>query len=350
MLAPGARSAYISTPMPSPTQPEPSGSADVIAVEHLTRTFGTLTAVDDVSFAVRQGEIFGFLGPNGAGKTTTINVLCTLLKPTSGSVRVGGFDVLRQRNEVRRSIGLVFQEPALDLKLTAEENVYLHARLYGVGTAVYRRRLEEVLRLVELWDRRRDRVETYSGGMKRRLEIARGLVHHPRVLFLDEPTLGLDPQTRNHLWTYILRLKAEHRMTIFLTTHYMNEAEYCDRICIIDPGRIVTLDTPARLKQGVGGDVITLRSGAPREALIGELRDRLGLTAVADGDAVRVETAEAARQVPEIVRSLSLPIESIEVHRPTLEDVFLNLTGHAIRDEQSATERVRQSFRGWRRS
>jgi len=328
---------------PIPPSPE---SPVVISVENLVKRYRAVEAVNDVSFAVRQGEIFGFLGPNGAGKTTTISILCTLLEPTAGVVRVAGHDVLRQRNDVRRSIGLVFQEPALDLKLTAEENLYLHARLYGVPAAAYRERLQEVLTLVELWERRRDRVETYSGGMKRRLEIARGLLHYPKVLFLDEPTLGLDPQTRNHLWTYILRLKREKGMTIFLTTHYMNEAEYCDRIGIIDRGRLVSLDAPARLKQSVGGDVVRLRSPAPAAALIGELRDRLGLVAVADDDAVRFETQDANRHVPEILRSLAVPIDSIEIHKPTLDDVFLKLTGHALRDVQDSAERVRQSFRG----
>lgn len=323
--------------------------SEIIRVEHLVRKFGAITAVDDVSFTVGQGDIFGFLGPNGAGKSTTINILCTLLRPTAGYVEVAGFDVTRQRNQVRRSIGLVFQEPALDLKLTAEENLFLHARLYGVPAPEYRRRLEEVLGLVELWDRRRDRVETYSGGMKRRLEIARGLLHYPKVLFLDEPTLGLDPQTRNHLWTYILQLQREEQMTIFLTTHYMNEAEYCDRIGIIDHGRIVRLDTPERLKEEVGGDVITLRSAGPAATVIDELQARLHLSAKADGGEIRIETREADRHLPEIIRALSVPIESIEVHKPTLEDAFLNLTGHALRDVQGSAERVRQSFRGHRR-
>jgi ABC-2 type transport system ATP-binding protein len=335
--------------MASDQVPTAAENDAVIAVEGLVKHYGSVHAVNDVSFTVHQGEIFGFLGPNGAGKTTTISILCTLLKPTAGRVRVGGYDVIRQRNGVRHSIGLVFQEPALDLKLTAEENLYLHARLYGVPAREYRERLHEVLALVELWERRKDRVETYSGGMKRRLEIARGLIHYPKVLFLDEPTLGLDPQTRNHLLTYILRLKREKGMTIFLTTHYMNEAEHCDRIGIIDHGRLVTLDTPARLKQGVGGDVISLRSSAPAAALIEELQRKLGLAAVTDGDCVRFETRDADRHVPEIIRSLTVPIESIEIHKPTLDDVFLKLTGRALRDVQDSAERVRQSFRGMRR-
>ncbi len=326
----------------------PRAADGVIVVEHLVKHYGAIQAVNDVSFTVGQGEIFGFLGPNGAGKTTTISILCTLLTPTAGRVRVAGFDVIRQRNGVRHSIGLVFQEPALDLKLTAEENLYLHARLYGVPPADYRERLREVLTLVELWERRKDKVETFSGGMKRRLEIARGLIHYPKVLFLDEPTLGLDPQTRNHLWTYILRLKAEKGMTIFLTTHYMNEAEYCDRIGIIDHGRLVTLDAPDRLKERLGGDVVSLRSPAPPAAVIEEL-NLLGLAARADGDSIRFETGDAGRHVPEIIRSLSVAVDSIEIHKPTLEDVFLALTGHALRDLTGASERARQSLRHMRR-
>lgn len=322
---------------------------DIISVSNLTKKYGDFTAVDNISFSVREGEIFGFLGPNGAGKTTTISILCTLLTPTSGQVRLAGYDVTKHRNEVRRSIGLVFQEPALDLKLTARENLFLHARLYGVPDAVFQQRLAEVLKLVELWDRRNDKVETYSGGMKRRLEIARGLLHYPKVLFLDEPTLGLDPQTRNHLWTYILKLKKEKQMTIFMTTHYMNEAEYCDRIGVIDHGRIVELGTPAQLKAQVGGDVITMRSPAPAETVVDELRTKLNLAATAGDGMIRVETKEAAKHLPAIIRSLTAPIESIEVHRPTLDDVFLKLTGHALRDLPDAGEKVRQSFRGMRR-
>ena len=217
---------------------------DIIEVKQLTKRFGGLTAVDHVSFAVGKGEIFGFLGPNGAGKSTTISMLATILTPSEGDATISGFSIRRQRDEVRRSIGLVFQDASLDNRLTAEENLRFHARCTAFRKGDYVRRMEEVLRLVDLWDRRRDIVETFSGGMKRRLEIARGLIHYPDVLFLDEPTIGLDPQTRALLWDYVLKLKHDRAMTIFMTTHYMDEAEYCDRIAIMDHGKIVALDTP----------------------------------------------------------------------------------------------------------
>src|SRR3990170_1845362 len=233
-------------------------TADVIQVKDLVKRYGKLEAVRGVSFAVRQGEIFGFLGPNGAGKTTTINVLCTLLRPTSGHATVNGYDVQQQRSEGRRSIGLVFQETTIDDYLTAEQNLRFHAYAYGVPPAVREQRIKEMLTMVELWDRRKSRARTYSGGMKRRLEIARGLIHHPRVLFLDEPTLGLDPQTRCCIWDYIHHLQAEEQITIFLTTHYMEEAEHCRRIAIMDHGDLIALDTPAGLKKGAGGDRIAM--------------------------------------------------------------------------------------------
>lgn len=223
----------------------------IIEVKKLRKQFKDLVAVDDISFTVEPGEIFGFLGPNGAGKSTSINILSTILAPTSGDAIVNGFSILTERDNVRRSIGLVFQDPSLDDRLTAEENLRFHAELYGVSKADYKVRLEEVLNLVDLSDRRNEVIRTFSGGMRRRLEIARGLIHYPAVLFLDEPTIGLDPQTRAHLWEYILKLKKEKGMTIFLTTHYMNEAEYCDRIAIIDRGTIIALDTPSALKKQV---------------------------------------------------------------------------------------------------
>jgi ABC-2 type transport system ATP-binding protein len=224
-----------------------------IVAEGLVRKFDDFTAVDGVSFAVEQGEIFGFLGPNGAGKTTTIHMLCTLLRPTAGTAKVGGFDVRRQPDEVRRAIGLVFQDPSLDDKLTAWENLKFHALLYDVPRLEFKERTQEMLRLVGLEEHARRPVETFSGGMKRRLEIARGLLHRPKVLFLDEPTLGLDPQTRRHLWDHIRGLREREGVTIFLTTHYMEEADaLCDRVAIIDRGKIVALDTPEALKAQVG--------------------------------------------------------------------------------------------------
>ena len=227
-----------------------------IQVNNLQKKYGKLEAVKSVSFEVAEGEIFGFLGPNGAGKTTTINVLCTLLNPTGGSASVNGYDVVKQRNEVRRSIGLVFQESTLDEYLTAEQNLLFHSYAYGVSKDVREQRMKDLLDLVDLWDRRKGKTRTYSGGMKRRLEIVRGLIHHPRVLFLDEPTLGLDPQTRRYIWDYVEDIRIKENLTIFLTTHYMDEAEHCDRIAVIDHGNIVAIDTPEKLKDNVGGDLV----------------------------------------------------------------------------------------------
>ena len=230
----------------------------IIQVENLVKKFGNLVAVNDISFNVSPGEIFGFLGPNGAGKTTTINILCTLARPTAGKAVLNGFDVVRQQNQVRQSIGIVFQDPSLDDRLTGLHNLRFHAMVYNVPVAVREQRIEHLLRMVELWDKRKNFVNTYSGGMKRRLELARGLLHSPKVLFLDEPTLGLDPQTRNRIWEYVLELRKHEGTTVFLTTHYMDEAEKADRIAIIDYGRIVALGTPAELKNEIGGDVVTI--------------------------------------------------------------------------------------------
>jgi len=235
-----------------------------IHVDHLTRKFNELVAVNDISFEIEQGEIFGLLGPNGAGKTTTLAMLSTMLKPTSGSATVNGMDIEHNEDGVRKSIGIVFQDQSLDEELTAWENMDFHGRLYRIPGEVREQRIKELLDLVELEDRKNDIVKTFSGGMRRRLEIARGLLHHPAVLFLDEPTLGLDPQTRNHLWQYIATLNKEHGITIILTTHYMEEADrLCNRIAIIDHGKIIALDTPANLKDGIGGDVVTIGSPAP---------------------------------------------------------------------------------------
>jgi ABC-2 type transport system ATP-binding protein len=227
-----------------------------IKVENLTRSFNGLLAVDSISFAVAEGEIFGFLGPNGAGKTTTISMLCTLLKPTSGIAQVGCCDVSKEPNKVRKEIGIIFQDPSLDDRLTADDNLRFHGYLYHMKKDVIEKRIPEVLELVELSDRRKFIVKTFSGGMKRRLEIARGLMHYPKILFLDEPTIGLDPQTRVHIWEYILKMRKETGLTIFMTTHYMQEAEVCDRIAIIDHGKIIALDTPANLKSKNGGGTL----------------------------------------------------------------------------------------------
>jgi len=308
---------------------------DIIRVENLTKKFKNFTAVDNINFTVRPGEIFGFLGPNGAGKSTTISLLTTLLQPTGGRAWVKSFDVVSDRDAVRQNIGLVFQDPSLDERLTAEENLRFHARLYRVPAAAYPARLEEVLRLVDLWDRQKNLVKTFSGGMKRRLEIARGLIHYPAVLFLDEPTLGLDPQTRANLWDYILKLKREKNMTIFMTTHYLNEAEYCDRIAIIDRGRITALDTPANLKKALGGDVITLQS-VQAARLIAEIREKFQLAAEEKNGEILLKITAGEKFLPRLLARLHTEISAVTLRKPTLDDVFLNLTGRQIREENAS--------------
>ena len=321
----------------------------VIEVDELARRFGRIEAVRGVSFSVEQGEVFGFLGPNGAGKTTTINMLCTLLRPTSGGARVNGYDVGRQRSEVRRSIGLVFQQTTLDEYLTAEQNLRFHGYAYGIPAAEREERIHELLTMVELWDRRKGSVRAFSGGMKRRLEIARGLLHHPRVLFLDEPTLGLDPQTRRHIWDYLNELRRRKELTIFLTTHYMDEAENADRIAIIDHGSIVALDTPDGLKDAVGGDVISF-STADNAAAAAELRDRYHLEPTLQNGSVRFNVASGETFLPEFVRTFSHRLLSVGLRRPTLDDVFLSLTGREIRDaELDQKDQMLQEMGRWRR-
>jgi len=330
---------------------EDGDAAPVVAVEHLVKCYGkgerAFAAVQDVSFEVYGGEIFGFLGPNGAGKTTTISVMCTLLHPTAGSVRVAGYDVTRQPDDVRRSIGVIFQDPTLDAQLTAQENLDFHAFAYDVPAAEAQARGEQLLKLLELWDRRRDLVKTYSGGMKRRLEIARGLLHRPGLLFLDEPTQGLDPQTRALIWRYLIGLRESDGVTLFMTTHYMDEAEYCDRIAIIDHGQIVALDTPDKLKEMVGGDVVTLRT-SDNALAVREVRERWGLEAEVHDAELRFEVARGDEFVPELVRGLTPRVEAISVNRPTLDDVFMKLTGRAIREQESSdVDRMRQFGKAW---
>ncbi len=303
-----------------------------IVVEDLTRRFGDFVAVDHVDFAVGQGEVFGFLGPNGAGKTTTISMLTTLLRPTEGSARVAGHDVDRDDAQVRRAIGIVFQEPSLDERLTARENLEFHAVLYGMPRAERPRRITDALRLVDLEDRAGSIVEKFSGGMRRRLEIARGLLHVPAVLFLDEPTLGLDPQSRRSVWQHIRRLREQTGVTVFMTTHYMEEAEFCDRIAIIDHGRIVALDTPEGLKTLVGGDVVVITAPEP-QAVADYLSDQALEPSRRDSE-VRVEVDDGARFIPRLVRGFPGEIDGASLRRPTLDDVFLKLTGRTIRESE----------------
>ena len=316
-----------------------------IVVDHLTKRYGELEAVRDVSFSVQAGETFGFLGPNGAGKSTMISMLCTLLRPTSGSARVAGADVVNDQGVVRSRIGLVFQDPTVDEYLTAEENLRFHGELYGVPTALLARRLRQVLEMVELWDRRDEVVRNFSGGMRRRLEIARGLLHSPRVLFLDEPTVGLDPQTRAHIWTYIETLRQAEQITIFLTTHYMDEAEHCHRIAIIDNGQIVALDTPEALKEGVGQDRVEIAVKDPEQA-IAALKVAFGVDARISEGMVAFYVAIGEEFIPRLFTEVDLEIHSVRVARPTLDDVFMAYTGRTIRDaEVSGTDHLRSDAR-----
>lgn len=323
----------------------------IVKVRDLVKRFQSVEAVQGVDLDVEEGEIFGFLGPNGAGKTTTINVLCTLLRPTSGYAEVAGLDVTMHPDEVRSRIGLVFQDPSLDEQLTARENLEFHGFVYGLPDKVRKERIDAVLRMVELTARGSSGVMTFSGGMKRRLEIARGIMHHPQVLFLDEPTIGLDPQTRSRIWEHLSSLPTSEGLTIFMTTHYMDEAEYCDRIAIIDQGKIVASGSPAQLKAMVGGDVVTL-SVSDTAAAAKVIETRFGITALVDDGQVRVEVQDSETFIPTLLREMDVSIEKLTLSRPTLDDVFLKLTGHAIREEGAADidqmRAMRQMWRGRR--
>jgi ABC-2 type transport system ATP-binding protein len=320
----------------------------IIEVKDLVKKYGELTAVKGISFEVERGEIFGFLGPNGAGKTTTISILCTLLKPSTGVAVLDGCDVVKDRERVRESIGLVFQDPSLDDRLTARENLEFHAYAYRVPKNERDDRIQEVLDMVELREREKDRVQTFSGGMKRRLEIARGLLHYPKVLFLDEPTIGLDPQTRNSIWEYIRDLKKKHQITIFLTTHYMDEAENCDRIAIIDYGEIIAIDTPENLKNQVGGDVVKITTEDDQEAERVLLED-FKVEMIQDRECLCFEVESGERFIPRFIREFPVSINSISLHRPTLDDVFLKLTGREIRPESADDLTVMRAFaKNWR--
>jgi len=318
-----------------------------VAVDGLVKRFGDVEAVRGIDLDVAPGETFGFLGPNGAGKSTTIGMLCTLVEPSGGSARVAGYDVVRERDAVRRNIGLVFQDPTLDGYLSAEQNLRFHAELYGVPRAVVPGRMRQVLEMVGLWERRESRVSTFSGGMKRRLEIARGLLHSPRVLFLDEPTVGLDPQTRSSIWRYIRELKEREEITIFMTTHYMDEAEFCDRIAIMDHGELIVTDTPEALKASVGRDRVQI-STDDEPAAIDALRATFDLDAqIVEGN-VTFAVASGEAFVPRLFAELGMPIRSVSVSRPSLDDVFMSYTGSTIRDAESAERVMPMMMRGRR--
>ena len=323
----------------------------IINVHNLTKQFKTLTAIDGISFSIEEGEVFGFLGPNGAGKTTTISILCTLISPSSGKAEIADFDCATNPDRVRMAIGLIFQDTTLDVGLTAYENLKFHAYLYNLDSRLAEKRIDEMLTVVELQSRKHDLIKNFSGGMKRRLEIARGLLHYPRVLFLDEPTLGLDPQTRNTIWDFISMLRAKEKITVFMTTHYMEEAENCDRIAIIDHGKIIALDTPKKLKQMVHGDIIRLVTEDNRKA-VPEIQSLFNITAREENGTLVLETERGEEFIPKLIHSLSITTKSVAIQKPTLNDVFLKLTGRTIRDDmlQDNKEVTREFVRSHRRA
>ena len=315
-----------------------------IEVRDLVKRFGKVEVLKGVSFEVREGELFGFLGPNGAGKTTTVHILTTLLKPDGGEVKVAGHDVVKESREVRKKIGVVFQDPALDIHLTAYENLYIHGKLYGLGGKELQSRMKEALKFFDLYEHKDKPVGQFSGGMRRRLELARALLHEPEVLFLDEPTVGLDPHSRAKVWEYITRINKERGTTIFLTTHYMEEADrLCDELAIIDRGRIIAKGTPEELKRMVGKELIYVRTRVepkcPEDFECEKAKDNM----------IIIRSEDAAKVLPSIVELLK-PYEIIEISikKPSLDDVFLTLTGRELRDEESNTmEFARMVMRRW---
>ena len=312
----------------------------IIEVKNLYKSYKKIEAVKGISFSVNQGEIFGYLGPNGAGKTTTINVLCTLLKQSSGEAYLDNLEISRNQGEIRKQIGLVFQDTTLDDYLTAEENIKFHGYAYNMPKNLLAQRTENLLKMMDLWDRRKENVRSYSGGMKRRLEIARGLLHLPKVLFLDEPTLGLDPQTRRKIWDHINEIRLKDKITIFMTTHYMDEAENCNRIAIIDHGKIIALNSPEGLKIDLGGDTVQITTENVSEAEK-EIKS-LNLKPTITNNNISFQVPNGNEFLPNFVQNFQQKIISIELRRPTLDDVFISLTGKAIREQnQSSTDQMR---------
>jgi ABC-2 type transport system ATP-binding protein len=312
----------------------------IVKVEGLTKVFGSLKAVDGVSFEVNEGEIFGFLGPNGAGKTTTINMLTTLLRASGGTAEIAGLDIHRHATEVRRTVGVVPQEYTADEDLTGLQNILLCADLYGIPRSNSKPHAMELLQLVELDEAADRKVSTYSGGMRRRLELACGLINYPKLLFLDEPTLGLDVQTRAAVWKYIRMLKEEYRMTLFLTTHYLEEADsLCDRIAIIDHGHIIRIGTPTELKASIGGDVIVVGVAESEPDISAEIAKLDLVKEVKKSDhEYRIKSEigeESSIQVIDLVRSKGLHVTKISLTKPTLDEAYLEFTGHGLREEEA---------------
>ncbi len=322
-----------------------------IEVSSLIKNFGKFTAVDGISFKVASGEIFGLLGPNGAGKTTTIKMLTTLLEPTGGNAKIASHDIIKEKNSVRQNIGIVFQDPSLDDKLTGKENLIFHGMLYNLKKELMEERIKNVLKLVELEEKADVLVENYSGGMKRRLEIARGLMHMPKVLFLDEPTVGLDPQTRRKIWDYIVELNKKHNTTIVLTTHYIEEADFlCSRVAFVDHGKIIALDTPEKLKSAMGGDMISLKiEGAVEKSIFNSIKWIKHTSFVNDIFELTVENGE--KRIPELLKILEnkgITVMSVNLRKPSLEDVFIKATGRGIREEGGNSKDKMRMFRGRR--
>ncbi len=319
-----------------------------IVTDGLTRKFNGLTAVDHVTLQIKKGELFGLLGPNGAGKTTFIHMLCTILPPTEGTAKVAGFDIHQNPDSVRAAIGIVFQDPSLDNRLTGRENLDFHGRVYGMSKIQREKRIGEILKLVELEKRANTLVQTYSSGMRRRLEIARGLMHHPKIMFLDEPTLGLDPQTRRKIWEYIQMLNKQEGTTILLTTHYMDEAEYlCDRVGIIDYGKIIALDEPEKLKDQLEGDIVSLEVPQPRKYAEVFRGSKYVKEVKVVGDYLHLTVTGAEKTIPKLMQIIARhngKVRSVGLRSPTLEDVFIRYTGRGIREEGGG---VKEEMRLW---
>ncbi len=312
-----------------------------IETRGLTKKYGALTAVNSLDLKIKKGELFGLLGPNGAGKTTTISMLSTILEPSNGTATVAGYDISTQQAQVRKAIGIVFQDPSLDEELTAYENLELHGLIYHENPSNLPKRIKEVLELVELWPKKDELVKHFSGGMKRRLEIARGLLHKPDVLFLDEPTLGLDPQTRRNLWEHIKKMNKEQGITMILTTHYLEEADaLCNRIAIIDNGKIVAMGTSSELKHLIGGDIISITSSKPCEQAFKKIKGVKTVTRNGDGT-TEVTASHGEKIIPQLFKHASVckaEITSVTLHEPTLEDVFIKLTGKKMREEEGSSK------------
>jgi ABC-2 type transport system ATP-binding protein len=312
-------------------------AAAVIQLQDLRHQYGERVALAGVSFDVRPAEIFGLLGPNGSGKTTTFRILSTLMLPSGGRALIMGHDVAREPALVRRDIGVVFQAQSIDIKLSAEENLMLIGHVYGLRGAMLKKRVSEMLGRVGLSDRAKEKAETFSGGMQRRLELAKGLLHHPSVLLLDEPTTGLDPGARRDLWQYLQILRDEERVTVLITTHLMEEAERCDRLAFYANGSVVALGTPSELKSEIGGDVILLETEQP-EPLARQIERRFGLRPTVMDNQVRLEIESGHRFVTDVVEAFPGEIQGVSVHKPSLEDVFIRRTGHRFWTEESGAE------------